>query len=157
MSQYSILQKFKSGVHFIMMDAKQAEALMREGNKRLICVLNDSEALHCAIMPKKEGGFYISIGQRICKKWKLKEGIKVKATFSIDKSQYQFEIPKELVEVLNSDPKANKVFHSLTKGNQRGLIYLVNMVKSSDKKIERALKITDSIKKGITSQQLVLK
>jgi hypothetical protein len=34
---------------------------------------------------------------------------------------------------------------------------LLSLVKSSDKKIERALKIAERIKMGITSQQLVLK
>jgi uncharacterized protein YdeI (YjbR/CyaY-like superfamily) len=61
------------------------------------------------------------------------------------------------MEVLASDPEADRVFHSLTEGNQRGLMYLVTQVKSSDKRIDRALKIADKIKQGITSPRVILK
>jgi uncharacterized protein YdeI (YjbR/CyaY-like superfamily) len=66
-------------------------------------------------------------------------------------------MPEELKEVLDTDDEANKIFHTLTAGNQRGLIYLLSLVKSSDKKIERALKIAERIKLGITSPRLILK
>jgi hypothetical protein len=67
------------------------------------------------------------------------------------------EMPKELKEVLNTDMEADKVFHSLTAGNQRSLIYLISQVKSSDKRIERALKMAEQIKNGITSARAILK
>jgi len=65
-------------------------------------------------------------------------------------------MPEELKEILETDPEASEIFHSLTSGNQRGLLYLVAQVKTSDKKIERALKIADRIKIGITSPRLVM-
>jgi Bacteriocin-protection, YdeI or OmpD-Associated/Domain of unknown function (DUF1905) len=154
--QYT-LQKFASGMHYIMLNNKDVSALTKNGNKRAICSLNKTVEFHCAIMPKKEGGHFINIGSAICKKLKLKEGAKVSATFIIDKSEYQFEMPEELREVLNTDTKAEKLFHALTDGNQRGLIYLVAQVKSSDKRIERALKIVERLKIGITSPKLILK
>lgn len=150
-----VMEKFDSGMHYIMLDRKTVLAITKNNNKRAICRLNDELDFHCAIMPKKEGGHFINIGLTICRK--LKEGSKVSATFSVDKTAYQFEMPEELKEVLDTDPKANEIFHSLTEGNQRGLIYLVSQVKSSDKKIERALKIVDRIKHGVTSPRLILK
>ncbi len=108
-------------------------------------------------MQKKEGGYFINIGSTICKKLNLSEGSKITASFSIDKTEYQFEMPEELKEVLNTDFEADKIFHSLTEGNQRGLIYLISQVKSSDKKIERALKIVEKLKNGITSPRVILK
>ncbi|TVR79981.1 MAG: DUF1905 domain-containing protein [Chitinophagaceae bacterium] len=151
------IKKFDGGMHYILLDKKTVLALTKENNKRVICRLNDEMELHCAIISKKEGGHFISIGSATCKKLKIKEGSKVKATFTVDNSKYQFEMPEELKEVLNTDPEADKIFHSLTKGNQRGLIYLVLQVKSSDKRIEKALKITEKIKMGITSPKLILK
>ena len=106
---------------------------------------------------KKEGGYFVNIGATVCKKLKIKEGSTVTATFKADKTEYQFEMPEELNEVLNLDADANNIFHSLTEGNQRGLIYLVTQLKSSDKKIERALKIADRLKNGITSPRTILK
>jgi Domain of unknown function (DUF1905)/Bacteriocin-protection, YdeI or OmpD-Associated len=152
-----ILEKFDSGMHYIMLDKKTVITLTKDDNKRVICNLNNQIAFHCAIMPKKEGGYFINIGSTICKKLGLKVGSKVTATFEIDKTEYQFEMPEELKEVLETDKIANEIFHSLSIGNQRGLIYLVLQVKSIDKKIERALKIVNKIKIGITSPRLILK
>ncbi len=157
MTQEYILEKFDSGMHYMMLDEQTVADLTKNGNKRILCTINDQVEFHCAIMPKKEGGHFINIGSTICKKLNIKEGSKVKAIFSLDKSEYQFEMPEELKEVLNTDPEADNIFHALTEGNQRGLIYLVTQVKSSDKKIERALKIVERIKDGVTSPRIILK
>ena len=151
------LEKFGSGMHYIMVDKEIVDTFKNIGDKRALCRLNDQIEFHCAFMPKKEGGHFVNIGATICKKLKIKEGSTVKATFAADKTEYQFEMPEELNEVLNLDVDANNIFHSLTEGNQRGLIYLVTQVKSSDKKIERALKIADRLKNGIISPRTILK
>jgi Domain of unknown function (DUF1905)/Bacteriocin-protection, YdeI or OmpD-Associated len=151
------LKKLPNSSHYIMLDATTVAKLTKGGNKRVICTINKTEKLHSAIMPKKEGGHFVMIGSSICKKLKLKVGSEIQVSFEIDKTEYQFEMPEELKEVLDTDEEANKIFHALTSGNQRGLIYLLSLVKSSDKKIERALKIAESIKMEITSQGLVLK
>jgi uncharacterized protein YdeI (YjbR/CyaY-like superfamily) len=38
-------------------------------------------------------------------------------------------MPEELKVVLEMDTEANNLFHKLTEGNQRGLMYLVTLVK----------------------------
>lgn len=152
-----LLEKFDSGMHYLLLEEETVLELTKNDNKRVICKINNAIEFHCGIMPKKEGGYFINIGLTICKKLKLSEGSKITVSFSIDKTEYQFEMPEELKEVLNSDFEANQIFHSLTEGNQRGLIYLVSQVKSSDKKIERALKIIAKIKNGITSPKVILK
>ena len=65
-------------------------------------------------------------------------------------------MPEELSAVLSLDTAAAQKFKSLTPGNQRGLIYLVTQVKTSDKRIERALTIADRLKHGITSPKTIL-
>jgi Bacteriocin-protection, YdeI or OmpD-Associated/Domain of unknown function (DUF1905) len=152
-----LLQKLPNAMHYILLDAKTVAKLTKAGNKRVICTINKTEKLHAAIMPKKEGGHFVIIGSSICKKLKLKVGSEIEVSFVIDKTEYQFAMPEELKEVLDTDEEANKIFHALTAGNQRGLIYLLSLVKSSNKKIERALKIAERIKQGITSPRLVLK
>ena len=154
--QYTVC-KFASGMHYFMFDNKTVARVTKGGNKRAICKLNNQLEFHCAIMPKKEGGHFVNVGLAICKKLGLKEGSTVSATFSVDKTEYQFAMPDELKEVLDTDSKAKKLFHSLTEGNQRGLIYLVTQVKSVDKRIERALKIAERLKNGVTSPRLILK
>ncbi len=152
-----ILQKFGSGMHYIIISKKTVASLTTKNNNRVLCILNGKVELHCAIMTKKEGGHFINIGATTCKKLKVKDGDTVTATFSADNTVYQFEMAEELKEVLDTDPEADTIFHSLTEGNQRSLIYLVTQAKSVDKRIERSLKIADRLKNGVTSARLILK
>lgn len=151
------VEKFETGMHYLQLDKKTALALTRHGNKRAICTINGAVSFHCAIMNKKEGWHFINVGLSVCKKLGIKKGAKVTATFTPDTTKYQFDMPEELQEVLQTDPEASRIFHSLTEGNQRGLIYLVGQVKSVDKKIERALKIATRLKGGIISPRVILK
>ena len=157
MNQSFVVHQFDSGMHYILLDKKTVAPLTKNGNRRVLCRLNDQLEFHAALMPKKEGGFFVNIGSAYCKQLKIRKGTTVTARFSIDTTPYQFEMPEELQEVLSTDEEANAVFHSLTEGNQRGLMYLVTQVKSTDKRIERALKIAAKIKSGITSPRIILK
>ena len=156
-SKLLTLEKFGSGMHYVMVDAATANKFLKNGNKRVLCTLNGEQEFHAALMPKKEGGHYINIGSAICKKLKIKLGSTVRVSLRADETPYQFDMPEEFEEVLASDPAAGKVFRELSEGNQRGLIYLVTQVKSPDKRIERAFKIASKLKAGITSPRLVLK
>jgi Bacteriocin-protection, YdeI or OmpD-Associated/Domain of unknown function (DUF1905) len=151
------IQKFVNGMHYIMLDAATVKKLTVNNNKRVLCTINNAITIHAAIMPKKEGGHFIVLGSTHLKKIKSKAGMEVTAVFKKDTTEFQFDIAEEFTEVLATDAKAKKIFDGLTDGNKRGLIYLVNMLKSSDKKIERALKIADKIKAGITAPRLILK
>lgn len=151
------LNKFEMGMHYIILDNSVANKFLQNGHKRILCKLNDEIEFHCAIMPSKSGYYFINIGQKYCKQLNIKEGSIVKAKFALDDSEFQFEMPEELQAVLDTDPEAQNIFNSLTKGKQRSLIYLITLVKSSDKKIERALLITKKLKESITSPKLILK
>lgn len=144
-------------MHFITPDSKTVKKITVNGNKRVVCTLNDQITIHAAVMKTKEGTHYIMIGARYLKALNLKAGDKVKAGIQVDRTPLQFNLPEEFAEVMNTDPEAQTIFNSLTDGNKRGLIALVNMVKSPDKKIERALKIAAKLKMGITSPQKVMK
>ncbi|MFM2388010.1 MAG: hypothetical protein RL660_2767 [Bacteroidota bacterium] len=144
-------------MHYILLDEATIRKYNKLGSKRLICTLNKEHELHCAIMSTKDGLVYVTIGKTTLKKLKLVDGQKVAASFVEDNTEYQFEMPEELAEVLASDPEGSTLFHALTEGNQRGLIHLVSLVKSSNKRIERALKIVESVKQGISSPRLVMK
>ncbi len=150
------LEKFESGMHYFMLDTDTTSKFLKNGNKRLKCNIDNLE-FHCAIMPKKEGGHFINIGAAICKKLNLSVGRTFHASFRADETEYQFDMPDEFKAVLETDPNAEQIFRALTEGNQRGLIYLVSQVKSTGKRIERALKIAERMKDGIVSPRLVLK
>ena len=80
------------------------------------------------------------------KKLGLKAGDSVSITFAPDETPYQFDMPAALEEVLNTDEAAHRAFHTLTEGNQRGLIQLIRQVKSEEKQVERALKMAENLK-----------
>jgi Bacteriocin-protection, YdeI or OmpD-Associated/Domain of unknown function (DUF1905) len=150
------IEKFSNGMHYVIVDENIVNPVLTKGSKRAICTIG-SEDFHCAFMPKKEGGYFINLGSTICKKLNLKEGDSITLSFAEDNSEFQFEMPEEFSEVLYQDPDADAVFQALTDGNKRGLIYVITLVKSSEKRIERALKVAEKLKMGVTSPRLILK
>jgi uncharacterized protein YdeI (YjbR/CyaY-like superfamily) len=153
--QYTIIKS--GGMHQLQLDAATVTKMTRNGNKRVICVINQQLTLHAAIQRTKEGIHYIMVGAKYLKQLKWKTGQTVKALIAVDTSELQFHIPEEFAEVMATDPEAQALFNSLTDGNKRGLIALVNMLKSTDKKIERALLIAEKLKAGIRSPAAMLK
>ncbi len=144
-------------MHSITVPAAVAEPLLAAGNHRVIAVLNATTTLHAALVRRKTGGYYIRLGLPVLKKAGCKKGDSITLSLAADTSNYQFAMPEELAAVLETDPDADRIFHALSPGKQRGLIHLVALVKSTDKKIERALKIAAKLKAGIVSPALVLK
>jgi Bacteriocin-protection, YdeI or OmpD-Associated/Domain of unknown function (DUF1905) len=152
-NEYTI-EKLPSGMFGIILPEKALAKF--KGEKRLLCSINNV-SFHCAVINHKTGGYYINIGLATLKKIGVKEGMKVKPIFSIDKSKHQFKAVKEFEEVLKTDAEAKSVFNSLTDGGKRSLLYLVSQPKSVDKRIERALLIAERLKQGITSARIILK
>jgi hypothetical protein len=146
-----VLNRFDSGMHYILLDKMTTRLLTAHDNKRAICCINHEVEFHCAVMPKKEGGHFVNVGSAICKKLKIKEGSTIRASFWVDTSAYQFEMPEALQAVFDTDPEASDLFDALSPGNQRSIMYLASKAKSTDKRIEKALKIAAQLKSGITS------
>ena len=55
-------------------------------------------------------------------------------------------MPEEFTEVLNQDPDGDRLFHALSAGKQRSLIYLVSNVSDIDKRIHVALLVVAHLK-----------
>lgn len=143
-------------MHYLEIPDSIAETIISGGNKRLLIKIGDYQ-IHSALIKSKNGFFMVTIGAVHLKKLKLKENDSFEAMISHDDSEFQFEFPKKLEEVLKLDPEASEIFFSLSKGNQRSLIYLIVQVKSTDKRIERALKMAEALKMGISSAREILK
>lgn len=151
------LKRFESGIHFFELEEDVVAEFVAHKQKRLFCRLNDQIDIHCALLNSKLFGYYIIVGTAVCKSLKIKTGDEVTLELFADNSTYQFEMPEELEEVLATDPEASQIFEKLRPGNQRGLIQLVLQLKSTDKRIERALLISEKMKCGVTSPRLILK
>lgn len=151
-----LLEKSDNGTHFIVLDPTLSEELLAAGHKRLIASIG-TVSFHCALLPMKGRGHFVYVAAAVRKQLGLTAGDYIGIKFSPDDTPYQFDMPEEFREVLDTDPSAQEVFEGLTDGNKRGLIHLVTLVKSPDKRIERALKIANQLKRGVTSPRLVLK
>ncbi len=150
------IAKREGNYHCIFVPAAIAESFEGKPYPRALCTIN-SHSFHCAFMRSKEDGYYIYLGNKIIKELNLRVGVSVQVSFSPDESDYQAPFVEELKEVLSTDPEAEKIFNSLSPGNQRSLIYLVTLVKSTQKRIDRSLLIATKLKAGITSARLMLK
>jgi uncharacterized protein YdeI (YjbR/CyaY-like superfamily) len=66
----------------------------------------------------------------------------------VDESKYGMPVPEEFAEVLNQDPEGDKLFHSLTPGKQRSILWFVGSVKDVDKRIQTALIFIEHLKRN---------
>ena len=151
------LQAIGGGTHIVCLSDDVAQEFLSKGHKRILCTLDSHLELHMAIMKKKEGPYYLRIGKKHMKALDKGHGEWVKIVLEEDTSPNQFEQSEVWVEVLSSDPEALEAWEKLTEGRKRSLIYVVKGVKSIEKQIERALKITKKLKLGISNPKGILK
>ena len=114
--------------------------------KRLNCTINSKEHFPASLMPAGEEVYFIKINSAILKKLKVKLGDDLLITLEADKSKYGMPLAVEMADLLENDPEASDYFHLLTPGKQRSLLYLVNNVKSSSKKLEKGFIILEHLK-----------
>ena len=136
------------GWHFLTFDSKRVAGLRFEDRKsrRVVCTINGSHTFQCALLPWTKGGFCIVVNKKIRDKLSISDGDKVKVELVKDESKYGLPMPKELKEVLRQDREANKLFHSLTAGKQRTMLYYIAKSKDVDKRIHMSLILVEHLK-----------
>lgn len=144
------LEKFDSNLwgHHITVPDAVAQVFLAQDAKRVVCTLNDNEQFQCALMPKGEGRYFININKKLRDKLGLKVGSPVRAALRKDDSEYGLPMPEELAELLQQDVEGDRIFHALTPGKQRTLLYIVGSVKSSDLRLTRAVAVVEHLKKN---------
>ena len=143
----STLQKFESelwGHHFPVSD-KVAQQFIRGNNRRIKCTINDEVEIQCALMPN-HGKWYVLANKQVRGKLGIKLGDEVTLEITQDDSEYGHAVPESFQMILDQDPEGEKVFHSLPKGKQRSLVYLVTKVKNVDSQIAKGLAIMHHMK-----------
>ena len=120
--------------------------IQEQKDRRVVCTLNDKLTFQCALMPKGDGSYFIMVNKSNRDKLKLTLGVAVKVSLKKDESEYGLPMPDEMKEVLFSDPEGDELFHALSPGKQRNLLYIVGKVKSSDLRIHKALVVVEHLK-----------
>lgn len=145
------IYKNSTGTHGFDLPEKEALKWLNKGQKRVLVSINNSEAYHAAIQSLKPIGFRIQISQAKLKELNIQVGHEINVTLSQDIHPVQFHVPEEWTAVLEQDVDAEKVFQSLRPGNQRSILFLINKLKSTEKRIEKSLRIAELLKSGITN------
>lgn len=152
----SVLDKSGS-YHFLNIPKNIGEKILTKFGKRVLCIINGEFNLHCALIKKKEGNYIIMLGKQNRIRINANYGDKLALEFCQDTSPFQFEMPEELKEVLLTDLDGNQAFERISDGKKRSVIHLVSAAKRSETRINRALKIIDNLKMGITNPKEFLK
>lgn len=118
----------------------------RNGTRRVVCKFNGAIEIQCALIPRSAGGFFVVVNKRIRDKLHIIEGDTVEVEMAPDRSKYGLPMPDEFSEVLRQDSEGDRLFHALTPGRQRSLIYLIGKTKDIDRRIHLALTIIQHLK-----------
>ena len=147
----------ESGWHYLPVKGNIVKKFGFEGKfKRVVCTINGSLSFQCALMPWGEI-FYIIVNKEKRDSVGIEGGDVVNVELVKDESKYGLPMPEEFQEVLNQDADGDRLFHELSPGKQRSLIYMVSNIKNIDKRIQIALIILEHLKENggkVISEQL---
>lgn len=133
------------GFHFPVPDLV-AKSLIQGDDRRVMCLLQGKIEYQCALLPKGDGSFLVMVNKKTRDKLGLKPGSPVTVQLRKDDSQYGLPMPEELEEVLRQDETGHRLFHALTPGKIRTLLYIAGQPKNQDIRLRRALAIVEHLK-----------
>lgn len=114
---------------------------------RLVCTVNGTLSWQCGLVALGQGAAYISISARRMKELRVRLGDEVQVSLVRDESKYGVPVPEELQELFEQDPEGFQRFQQLAPGKQRYIINYVATVKSSQLRIERAVRLIGNLKR----------
>lgn len=131
---------------FIPVPDKITKQLIEGKDRRVVCTINDKLKLQAALMPSKEGFHYIILNKTNRTKLKVEQGDQVEVSLTKDQSEYGTAIPDFFKEFCEQDPEGSELFHKLTAGLQRSLLYIMCKPKSENKQLEKVWIVFDYLK-----------
>jgi len=123
-----------------------AESFLQSDAKRVVCTINKSLRIQCAILPMGNDSYYMLLNKENRKKLDLEIGDDIDIILEPDTSKYGIPLPEEMEELLLMDEEGSEVFHKLTPGKQRSLLFLVGKPKTSETRLKKAVVIIDYLK-----------
>jgi hypothetical protein len=115
-----------------------AEKLVVGGSRRVLRTLNGSEEHQCALLPYSDGVFVLSVNKKWCETLHLEIGSKVRVSLQRDESKYGLPVPAELKELFRQDKDSDRLFHLLTPGKQRTLLYVIGSARDAESRAWKA-------------------
>jgi hypothetical protein len=146
----AVLEKLSDefGYYYVAVSRQINDAFGFKGNsRRVVCTLNGTVEYQCALMPK-EGDFFILVNKKHRDQLGIVLGDTVRVELVRDESKYGLPMPEELREVLDQDTEGDRLFHALTAGKQRTMLYYIGKWKDIDRRIHYALTIIEHLKRN---------
>lgn len=134
------------GCHFGVPQAVALALIDANESRRVVCNLNAQLEYQCALLPRGDGTFLITVNKKTQTQLGLKPGSKVSVSLWKDESEYGLPMPPELAELLAQDDEGDQLFHALTPGKIRTLLYIVGQPKNSEVRLHRALAVVEHLK-----------
>lgn len=146
----AILENFNTRLwsYHVKVPGPIAKHFLEQGNKRVICTINDLVEIQSGIMPGGDGMYFININKKIRDKLKIAEGSQLAIDLKKDESEFGMTMPEEFAEVLAQDAKGREWFDNLTPGKKRNLIYIAGQVKNVDLRIHRSMVMIEHLKRN---------
>ncbi len=134
-------------MHYVPVDLRTTEKFPFHGRtRRVLCSIDGTGAFPCALMPIKGGDFCISLSKDRMKQLGLKAGQNVVVHLTADTSKYGMPMPAEFQEILDQDIDGNRLFHAITIGKQRSILYMLGKIADVDRRIHIGLIIIEHLK-----------
>ena len=128
--------------------AAVAEFLERPVNpNRVICHLNGAGHISSGLMPDGKGNWFITVSKAVRRRFGIELGDAVSLELLPDDSEYGIPLPPEAAELWDVDPEARAVFHGLSRGKQRSLLYLIDKLKGPEARATKAVHIHEYLKR----------
>jgi hypothetical protein len=138
---------YMNGMHYLEVPAYIIQELGGKLKMRLLCTINDRLTFPCGPVALGNGSGCVSLNKKRMQELGVKYGQEVQVALVKDPSKYGMEMPLELAELFKQDKEGEKRFKLLPPGKQRYILYYVNLVKDSQRKIERAIQLIENLKK----------
>ena len=133
--------------HYLDIPASIVKKIGGIGKPRFICTVNKNLTWKCGLVSHGAGKAYILLNKKLMQTGKFNVGQEVNVVLKKDTSKYGMDVPAELKELFAQDKAGKERFDGLVPGKRRYIIYYVNQVKSSDLRIERAVRLISNLKK----------
>ena len=146
--------------HYLDVPASVVKKAGGAGKQRFVCTVNKTLTWKCGLVSHGAGKAYILLNKKQMQKGAFTVGLQVNVSLQKDTSEYGMDVPKELKEIFRQDKIGKERFDGLAPGKRRYIIYYINQVKSSDLRIERAVRIISNVKNippGKETFSLILK
>lgn len=122
-----------------------AAQLIDRQSRRVVCALNNAAEYQCAIL-RAGNAFVISVNKQLRDKLRLAYGMEVRVSLRRDSSKYGLPFPEELHELFRQVPEGKVLFHALTPGRQRTLLYIIGSAKDTEQRAKRSATVLRHLK-----------